>query len=70
MFLAMAEVWIFEVEHPDGALLFAAGDPDPIAAEALLRSVANFQSDREVLLVRPDDENRFGLKRGEIRGPF
>lgn len=66
----MAEAWIFRVEHEEGDLLYVAADPSPIEAERIWRDLANIPGGREVLLLRPDADNRFGLRPGEIRGPM
>jgi hypothetical protein len=62
--------WIVEVEHPDGALLYAVAVENPTAAEELVSSDLNVTEDREVLVNRPLTILPFGLNRGAIKGPM
>ena len=66
----MALGWIIEVEHPDGALLYAVAVEDALAAEERVRSDLRIGSDRDVRICRPMTALPFDLEPGAIKGPM
>jgi hypothetical protein len=65
--------WIFEVENPEGNLLYMVAHSDPIEAEDILREKINLSDKFDIYMFRPADEasiQSFNLAEGDIKGPM
>jgi hypothetical protein len=65
--------WIFEVENPEGNLLYMVAHPDPIEAEDLLRDKINLDDKFDIYMFRAasrESLENFNLAEGDIKGPM
>ena len=73
MQITASKGWIFEVENPEGNLLYMVAHSDPIEAEEILREKLKLDDKFDIYMFRPADEaslQDFNLAEGDIKGPM